>query len=72
MRQFINVLCVTVVGTAYQMACLAGIVCGGGDTGFVFRNDLIFMWCIVLPASFIAAFVLEFEPVLIFVCLKAN
>lgn len=71
-RQFINVLCVTVIGTAYQMSCLTGIVRGGGDTKFVFYNDLIFMWGIVLPSSFIAAFVLELSPVWIFVCLKAD
>lgn len=71
-KQFMNVLCVTVVGTAYQMACLTGIVRGGGDTSFVFRNDLIFMWCIVLPASFLAAFVLKLDPIWIFVCLKAD
>jgi putative MATE family efflux protein len=71
-RQFISVLCVTVVGTAYQMACLTGIVRGGGDTKFVFYNDLIFMWGLVLPSSFIAAFVLETSPLWIFICLKAD
>jgi len=71
-EQFISVLSVTVIGTAYQMACLTGIVRGGGDTKFVFYNDLIFMWGIVLPSSFIAAFVLELSPLWIFVCLKAD
>ena len=71
-KQFISVLCVTVVGTAYQMACLTGIVRGGGDTKFVFYNDLIFMWGLVLPSSFIAAFVLETSPLWIFICLKAD
>lgn len=28
---------------------LTGIVRGGGDTRFVFINDLISIWCIVLP-----------------------
>ncbi|MBQ4353685.1 MAG: MATE family efflux transporter [Clostridia bacterium] len=71
-KQFISVLCVTVVGTAYQMACLTGIVRGGGDTKFVFYNDLIFMWGLVLPSSFLAAFVFELAPVWIFICLKAD
>lgn len=71
-NQFITVLSVTSIGTAYQMPSLGGIVRGGGDTQFVFRNDLIFMWGIVLPASFLAAFVLKWPPVLIFLCLKAD
>ena len=70
--RFMAVLSVTVAGTAYQMACLTGIVRGGGDTRFVFINDLIFMWGIILPSSYLAAFVFELPPVVIFICLKAD
>ena len=69
---FMAILSVTVVGTSYQMTCLTGIVRGGGDTKFVFYNDIIFMWCIVLPCSFTAAFVLKLPPAYIFVTLKAD
>ena len=69
---FMTVLCVTVIGTSYQMPSLTGIIRAGGETSFVFYNDLIFMWGIVLPSSFIAAFVLEFSPVIVFCCLKAD
>ncbi|MBE6938373.1 MAG: MATE family efflux transporter, partial [Ruminococcaceae bacterium] len=71
-RQFIHVLCVTIIGTAYQMSSLTGIVSGGGQTGFVFVNDLIFMWGIVLPSSLLAAFVFHASPVVVFACLKAD
>lgn len=70
--QFIMVLAITVVGTAYQVPCLCGIVRGGGDTRFVFINDTIFMWLLVLPVSAIAAFVLHWPPFLVFICLKAD
>ncbi|MCI9449710.1 MAG: MATE family efflux transporter [Clostridiales bacterium] len=70
--RFMCVLCVTVIGTAYQMPALSGIVRAGGDTGFVFRNDLIFMWGIVLPSSFAAAFLLKLDPVIVFLCLKSD
>ncbi len=69
---FMTVLSITVVGSSYQMPCLCGIVRGGGDTKFVFFNDLIFMWCIVLPSSFIAAYVLDLSPIVVFICLKAD
>jgi len=69
---FMTVLSITVVGTSYQMPCLTGIVRGGGDTKFVLFNDIIFMWCIVLPSAFLAAFVLELPPVVIFFCLKSD
>ncbi len=71
-RHFMTVLSVTVIGTSYQMPCLTGIIRAGGETDFVFYNDLIFMWGIVLPSSFIAAFVLEVSPVIVFICLKSD
>ena len=71
-RQFTNVLCITLVGTSYQVACLTGIVRGGGDTRFVLINDFIFMWLIVLPLSALAAFVWNLEPVWVFLCLKCD
>lgn len=71
-NQFLTVLSVTAVGTSYQMACLTGIVRGGGDTRFVLINDLIFMWGIVLPSSAAAAFLFHFPPVIVFICLKCD
>lgn len=70
--EFIAVLSVTVVGTAYQCACLTGIVTGGGDTKFVLINDLIHQWLIVIPAAFLSAFVLQAPLWVVFACLKAD
>lgn len=71
-HDFLLVLCVTVIGTSYQMSSLTGIVSGGGETKFVLFNDIIFMWCIVLPASILSAFVLKLPCVVTFICLKAD
>lgn len=71
-RQFTAVLSVTVMGTSYQVACLTGIVRGGGDTRFVLYNDLIFQWLIVLPLSAMAAFWWNWSPVAVFACLKCD
>ena len=70
--RFMIVLSLTVIGTAYQNPTLTGIVRGGGDTKFVFYNDLVFMWGIVLPMSALAAFVFLWDPVIVFCCLKAD
>lgn len=69
---FLLVLCVTCIGTSYQMPVLTGIVRGGGDTRFVMVNDLISIWGIVLPISFLAAFVFHWPPVAVVVCLNAD
>ena len=70
--QFMTVLSVTVVGTAYQMTSLSGIVRGGGDTSFILYNDLIFIWLIVIPSAVLAAFVFHTPPVIVFICLKCD
>jgi putative MATE family efflux protein len=70
--RFITVLSVMVVGTAYQMSCLTGIVRGGGDTKFVLINDMIFIWLVVIPSSLIAAFVFGAPPAVVFICLKCD
>ena len=71
-NQFIWVLAVTIIGTAYEAPSLCGIVSGGGDTSFVLKNDIIFMWLIVLPISILSAFVFKFPVVVTFACLKAD
>lgn len=70
--QFLLVLCVTCIGTSYQMPVNVGIVRGGGDAKFIMRLDLISIWGIVLPASFLAAFWLKWPPVWVIACLNAD
>lgn len=69
--RFINVLSVTIVGTCYQCACLFGLVKSGGDTAFVFKNDAIFVFLVVLPAAYLTAR-LGLAPWIVFACLKSD
>ena len=69
---FINILSVTVIGSSYEAPALCGIVSGGGDTKFVFKNDIIFMWCMVLPLAFLSAFVFKWPVPVTFFILKSD
>ncbi|GHV44436.1 MATE family efflux transporter [Clostridia bacterium] len=71
-KQLMTVLSVTIIGTAYQMPTLTGIVRAGGATHFVLVNDLIFVWGLVLPSATIAAFVLGAPAWIVFACLKSD
>jgi len=71
-RVLITVLSITVVGTAYQMSTLTGIVRPGGAVNFVLINDIIFVWGIVIPLSFIMAFVVGAPTWVVFLCLKCD
>ena len=65
------VLSVSIVGTCYQATGLSGLVKSGGDTGFVFKNDSIFVFLVVLPAS-VLALVLNAPVWVVFACLKCD
>lgn len=71
-RTLMMVLSVTVIGTAYQMSSLTGIVRAGGATRFVLINDIIFVWAIVIPLSLISAFVIGAPTWIVFLCLKCD
>ena len=70
-RQFINVISVTIIGTCYQAACLFGLVKSGGDISFVFNNDTIFVFLVVIPSSLLAMW-LGAPPWVVFACLKCD
>jgi putative MATE family efflux protein len=70
-RQLITVLSFTIVGTAYQMTSLFGLVKSGGNISFVFKNDTIFVFLVVIPSAIIA---LAFNAPAwaVFLCLKCD
>lgn len=69
---FLLVLCVTCIGTSYQMPTNVGIIRGGGDSKFILILDIVSIWGIVLPLSFAAAFLWDFHPVAVIACLNAD
>lgn len=69
--QFITVLSITMIGTCYQAAGLFGLVKSGGDIGFVFKNDTIFVFLVVLPSAIIAS-MLGAPAWVVYACLKCD
>ncbi len=67
----IGVLSITIIGSGYQAPCLFGLVKSGGDISFVFKNDTIFVFCVVLPSALISAW-LGAPAWLVFACLKSD
>ena len=66
-----TVLSVTIIGTCYEACCLGSLVKAGGDTAFVFKNDTIFVFLVVLPSAFLASY-LGAPLWVIFLCLKCD
>ena len=60
------------LGMSYQMPVNSGIIKGGGDTKYVMKVDLTSIWGIVVPLSFIMAFVVKASPVVVVWCLNLD
>ena len=70
-RLLMTVMSCTIVGTCYQACCLGSLVKAGGDTSFVFKNDTIFVFLVVLPSAIIASRL--GAPIwVVFLCLKID
>lgn len=70
--QYLTVLSITIIGSAYQSSVLTGIVRAGGQTSFVLFNDLIFSWLIVMPLSLLASYVLNAPVWVVLACLESD
>ena len=70
--QLIAIGAVTLIGTTYHASCFVGINRGAGDGKFVFWVDLICGWLVVLPLTWLCAFVAKLPMPLIFLSLRID
>lgn len=71
-RTFLHILCFVMMGMCYQMPVNSGIIKGGGDTKYIMKLDLISIWGIVVPLSFVVAFVVKASPIVVVWCLNLD
>ena len=57
---------------SYQMPVNCGIIRGGGNTKYGMILDIISCWGIVLPLTYLAAFVWKWSPVAVIICLNSD
>ena len=69
---FMLIQTVAIVFMSYQMPTNCGIAKAGGSVNYVLKLDLISIWCIVIPVSFLAAFVFDASPAIVVCCLNAD
>ncbi len=71
-RTFLHILCFVMVGMTYQMPVNAGLIKGAGSTRYAMVLDVVSIWAIVIPLSFVMAFVLHASPVAVVWCLNSD
>ena len=69
---FLIILSVVMVGMSYQMPVSVGVIQGGGDTRFSMYMNMISTWGIVMPLSFLAAFVWKLPEELVVVAVQSD
>ena len=67
----IGILSITIIGTSYQSACLIGIVRGGADTSFIFKNDAFFIFVTVIPLTLLALY-MNAPLTIVFLAMKSD
>lgn len=70
--EMIAIAAVSLIGTTYHASCFVGINRGAGDSRFVMIVDMICGWLIVLPVSYVAAFVLKLPLPWMFLMLRVD
>ena len=70
--QIMIILCFVMVGMSYQMPVCNGVLRGSGDTKFTMWLNLISVWAIVMPLSFLAAFVWKLPVPLVVLCIQSD
>ena len=68
--QLMNGAAFIVIFQVPSMVLTKGILRGGGDTKFLLFADVVFLWTLSIPLGMLAAFVFNFPPALIYICLK--
>ncbi len=62
----------TMMGTSYHASCFVGINRGAGDNRFVMGVDLICGWLVVLPITYLSAFVFRWPLPVVFLCTRID
>lgn len=68
----IIIMSIVMVGMSYQMPVSSGIIQGGGDTKFTMTMSMISTWCIVMPLSILAAFVLKWPVEAVVIVIQSD
>lgn len=69
---FIMIMSVVMIGMSYQMPVSVGVIQGGGDTKFSMYMNIISVWGVVMPLSFLSAFVWKLPVELVVIAVQSD
>lgn len=72
LRWMVVVCAVNLVGMSHNSTTISGIFTAGGDTKFGFLCDCVTLWALVVPLGLLAAFVLEWPVIAVYVIISMD
>lgn len=72
LRWMILICAVNMIGMSNNSAIISGIFTAGGDTKFGFLCDTITLWGIVVPLGLLAAFVLDWPVLVVYIIINMD
>lgn len=69
-RQFLRLFGILIVAKATNIHVIVGILRGGGDTRYALMIDIVPLWCIGVPAAFIAGLVIGVPAPIVYFALN--
>lgn len=71
-RQLMNAYVVIVFFQAIQSVMTKGVLRGGGDTKFLMKADILFMWMVSIPLGILGGLVLHWPAWVVMLCLRID
>ena len=71
-RQLMNAYVVIIFFQAIQVVMTKGVLRGGGDTRFLMKADILFMWIVSIPLGGIGGLLLHWPAWLTMIALRAD
>ncbi|MDR0724068.1 MAG: MATE family efflux transporter [Endomicrobium sp.] len=69
---FILIMAVMAIFSAYQMPLLVGVIAGLGKVKYTLAIDLLIIWLVIVPISLFSNSFLHFSPLALFIILKSD
>lgn len=71
-NRLLLIMCVVMMGMSYEVPILFGVIRNGGDTVFTSKMNVLFMWVIAIPLSFLGVYVWHLRPEWIVVFMQSD
>lgn len=72
LKVMVIIIAVKCIGRGINHPLALGVFAAGGDILYLLKMDIINMWLVILPVSFLAAFVFRFSPILVYLIINLD